>query len=83
MRKVYGSYTLPKTSFPRVNALGDPVTNRKYRNQITELDGLKFDSKFEAKVWADLQLQERLGEISDLRRQVKYPLVVNGQKVCD
>ena len=75
MKQVNGSYTL--------SGVQPPAKGNKYKNQITELDGLKFDSKFEAKVWAELQLQERLGEISDLRRQVKYPLVVNGQKVCD
>lgn len=75
MKQVNGSYT--------VSGVQPAAKSKKYKNQITELDGLKFDSKFEAKVWADLQLLERLGEISDLRRQVKYPLVVNGQKVCD
>lgn len=75
MNQVNGSYTS--------DGAKPAAKSNKYKNKITELDGVKFDSKFEAKVWAGLQLQERLGEISDLRRQVKYPLVVNDQKVCD
>ena len=53
MKQVNGSYTL--------SGVQPPAKGNKYKNQITELDGLKFDSKFEAKVWADLQLRERLG----------------------
>ena len=49
----------------------------------TAVDGVVFDSKLEAKVWTELRLREMAGEIVDLRRQVRYPLMVNGQKVCD
>lgn len=54
----------------------------KYRNRKVELDGLTFDSQKEARRWKELQLLERGGEITDLRRQVPYPLVVNGVKVA-
>ena len=45
------------------------------------IDGVVFDSKGEAKRWQELQLLERAGAISDLRRQVKYPLVIEGRPV--
>lgn len=39
-----------------------------------------FDSKTEAKRWAALGLQQRAGLISDLRRQVKFPLMTVGRQ---
>lgn len=42
------------------------------------VDGVRFDSKAEAARWLDLRTQERVGLISGLRRQVRYPLQVNG-----
>jgi hypothetical protein len=55
---------------------------RKYRNKVVTVDGITFDSKVEANKWFELKLLERAGEISDLRRQVTFPIVVNGQKIC-
>lgn len=42
----------------------------KYRAQPTEVNGVRFPSKREAKRWQELQLMERAGEIRALRRQV-------------
>lgn len=53
----------------------------KYRNTKVVLDGVTFDSKAEASRFASLKLRERIGEITDLELQVRFPLVVNGQKV--
>lgn len=47
----------------------------KYRAQKTVVDGLKFDSKKEAKRWQELKLLQQAGEISNLRRQVKFELL--------
>ena len=47
----------------------------KYGNAKVEVDGMPFDSKREAARWRELRLLERAGEISDLRRQVRYELV--------
>ena len=47
----------------------------KYNNTRVEVDGMPFDSKREAERWRELRLLERAGEISDLRRQVRYELV--------
>lgn len=44
----------------------------------TSREGIVFDSKGELARWEELRLLERAGEVSELRRQVKYPLVVNG-----
>lgn len=38
-------------------------------------DGLEFDSKKEARRWAELKLLERSGHISDLRQQVPFELI--------
>ncbi len=53
----------------------------KYRNKPTEVDGIKFPSKREARRWGVLKLMAYAGAISKLQRQVRYPLVVNGEKV--
>ena len=55
----------------------------KYHAKRTEVDGIVFDSRGEARRWVDLQLLEHAGMITELRRQVKYKLEVNGLKVCD
>ena len=48
---------------------------RKYKNNPVEYDGISFDSKREAKRYAELKLLERTGKINDLRRQVKFELI--------
>jgi len=54
----------------------------KYAAIKTEVDGLVFASKKEAKRYSELRLLERAGEIAALELQPKFPCVVNGQKVC-
>jgi len=63
--------------------LGDaaPPTN-KYHNQPVVVDGIRFASKREARRWLELRELEKAGVIRNLRRQVKYPLSVNGQLIC-
>lgn len=46
----------------------------KYHAQKTELDGITFDSKKEAKRYGLLKQLERFGMISNLRRQVSFEL---------
>lgn len=46
----------------------------KYNAKKVKVDGMTFDSKREYARWRDLQLLERAGEITDLRRQVRFPL---------
>lgn len=44
------------------------------------MDFYRFDSIGEAKRWAKLQLLQRAGLISDLRRQVPFPLMTVGRE---
>ena len=46
----------------------------KYGNKKTVVDGLTFDSKAEARRYAELKLLERRGDISDLRMQVQIQI---------
>lgn len=55
---------------------------RKYRNQPVVIDGVRFASKAEAVRDGELQLLQRAGEIKDLKRQPRFPLVVAGVKIC-
>lgn len=54
------------------------IKETKYRNQKTEVDGIRFDSKKEAARWSELKLLERAGEIESLERQPKYVFETNG-----
>lgn len=47
----------------------------KYHNKKVKVDGILFDSKKEARRYAELQLLERAGKIQNLRRQVKFQLI--------
>lgn len=47
----------------------------KYGNRKTELDGRTFDSRKEATRYAELQLMQRAGLISDLQTQVPFEVV--------
>ena len=57
----------------------------KYGNQKVEVDGIKYDSKKEARRAEELEYEERLGEIENLERQKKYELqpgfTLNGHKI--
>lgn len=54
----------------------------KYGNKKVQVDGITFDSKREAGHWNMLKLRVAAGQITDLQRQVKFELHVNGIKVC-
>lgn len=51
-----------------------PQERSKYRNVKTMVGTIVFDSKREADQWMGLLARQRAGEISDLERQVKFPL---------
>jgi hypothetical protein len=61
----------------------------KYGAVATEIDGIRFASKKEARRYAELKLLEKAGEIRDLQLQPRYPLCAHprmhgaGVKVCD
>lgn len=58
------------------------MAGRKYGNRKQEIDGYLFDSGLEARRYAELKLLEKGGEITYLQVHPKFPIVVNGQKIC-
>lgn len=54
----------------------------KFGNVRTIVDGRSFASKKEARRYEALKLLERAGEIVGLSLQPRFPLIVNGVKVC-
>lgn len=54
----------------------------KYRNVKTVRFGQVFDSRKEADRYLELRSLLERGEIKNLRRQVKYPFVLNSVKVA-
>jgi uncharacterized protein DUF1064 len=57
---------------------------RKYRNEPTYVDGLRFDSKAEARRYGELRILQFDRQISDLRCQVPFTLFgKRGGKVCE
>lgn len=50
------------------------ISKSKYGAETTEIDGHKFDSRFEAEHYAELKLMERAGIITDLELQPRFLL---------
>ena len=50
----------------------------KYKSKRVEVDGHSFPSKAEARRWGELSTLARAGAITELRKQPRYPLYVNG-----
>lgn len=48
---------------------------KKYRSQKTEVDGIVFDSRKEARRYKELSILEQAGEITNLERQKTYVLI--------
>lgn len=68
---------------PTMSDLKEPEGKpKKYRNKITVVDGITFDSGIEARRWFERVWAQKRGEISELRRQVDIPIYVNGVEVC-
>lgn len=57
-------------------------SKNKFGAKKIEIDGVKFDSKREARRWQALRLELRGGAISNLERQVSYSIEVNGRLIC-
>ncbi len=54
----------------------------KYQNRPEERDGHHYDSKLESKVGWELEMRMKAGEFKEINRQVTYPMIVNGYKIC-
>jgi len=59
------------------------VLKHKFRAIPTELDGIKFASRKEAKRYRELRLLEKSGELLFFLRQVPFHLPANVKYVCD
>lgn len=55
----------------------------KYLAKKTEIDGIKFPSKKEAKRYTELKLLQQTGEVVFFLRQVPFHLPGNVKYVCD
>lgn len=62
------------------------MSSRRRRSKFgaipTEVDGIRFASKKEARCYCTLKAFQKAGKITDLRLQVAFPLRVNGSLVC-
>ncbi len=75
----------PRSKMPPVvpgEVSEDAAVYSKYRAKKTEVDGITFHSKREAKRYGVLKLMQMAGEIVDLRLQVAFPLAFNGVLIC-
>jgi hypothetical protein len=54
----------------------------KYRAVKTEVDGITFDSKREARRYEELKLLVKANEIRGLELQPEYEVKVEGKKIC-
>jgi hypothetical protein len=67
----------------RVNFLKSSGKKNKYKAKKQVYNGVKYDSTLEAKVAEDLDWQLKAGELIDIKRQVKIPLMVRGVLICN
>ena len=59
------------------------ATDTKYHAQGVEVDGIFFQSKWEASRYRTLKTLEGAGLVRNLRWQVPLPVFIRGIKVCD
>lgn len=68
--------------FLREQREAKPKKPNKYRAVKTVVDGIRFDSKAEAKHYQQLKLLEMAGEISDVELQVPFAITIGGFLIC-
>ena len=62
-----------------------PAKHGRIRAVRTTADGITFASKHEAKVYSDLKLLARAGEITEFiwdKKLLRFPIMINGIHVC-
>lgn len=59
-----------------------PKGESKYKNTRVEVNGKKFTSKAEANRYLELMQLAGQGLITGLELQPRFPLIVNGTKIC-
>lgn len=57
-------------------------TRHKYGAIATTVDNIRFDSKAEARRYQELRLMEKGRLIRNLELQPRFPIEINGVKVC-
>lgn len=62
--------------------IAKPKKKNKYNAVKASVGEKEFDSKKEAKRYSTLMLMYKAGEISIPETQVRYPITINGIKVC-
>lgn len=86
--RVIGKRPPPKRGPRGAFGLDNPfATERKGRFAVSAkidrtIDGVLFDSKIEAKRYAELKIRERLGEIECLELQPTWKVEINGKPFC-
>lgn len=79
----YQAYLARGGSTSTIKVATPPPKRPKYGNRkVTDATGAVHDSTKEYRRWCELQLREKAGEISQLRRQVPFALVVNGELIA-
>jgi len=58
-------------------------TGNKFNAKIVKTDEGTFRSKGEYNYWCALVLRQRAGDIRNLRHEPRYPITINGVKICD
>lgn len=58
------------------------MRKNKYNARKVKVDGIVFASQKEADRWRELQLLERAGKITELRRQVPFLLIPTQREFC-
>ena len=73
----YGSPAVIRLTQEQARRAGiSPGRPHKYHAQSTTIDGIRFDSKKEAIRYGLLIYRQKIGEISDLKWQVRFPIYV-------
>lgn len=67
----------------RVNFLKHSGKKNKYNAKKQTYNGSKYDSTLEAKVAEDLDWQLKSGDLIEVKKQVKIPLMVNKVLICN
>ena len=65
---------LSKDVYEKLVGKSIDIKQNKYKNKKIEYDGILWDSKKEMSYYIKFKLMEKSGEISELKRQVKYEL---------
>ena len=69
-------------SFPRVYNPKLRGSRPKYGNKKTTVHGITFDSKWESERYLYLKSLEAAGTIKNLELQPRFPIEVEGVKIC-